>query len=484
MDDDSNDVSSTFTLVNCPGGITLDKSENEFVCYGVERGAAPVTNSVGGSIVVTETSETDAALQEKTTIAGASNTITVNGGADLETEGTNYKIELNTDNGAFTETVTVDDGEAPNPLITETETKLDGTVTKTVTKSDGTVTETVKVTASSSTKDSINALFVDIAALNDTITLPFADGTVIEIESKGADSGDLKVEVVTTELATTVTEYNIDYSTDEAGILGFIKEIKTEEESVTTTFFLTGDDSLPNPNGGGGNATAGDYLDLFEEELSSSLTVATYRDRLPAGGKLPASFKEEDGEEIKGEAILKFEIEGTSGDTLFEDPSRLALTANLTTQVSGGTSRKLLQQEGVTQKETEFRSQIDDDDNIEESLKEVEKDADGKVIRFSANETKIEEDPKTGFITLTEIETVNGGTEEQVVTENELVLTSIGGATTVVSQRTTVDGQETFCDPPFAIVCGGSGSAPAPSPDNGGGGGGGPAPVPSPDNGV
>merc|ERR1719356_1095857 len=179
MDDDSNNVSSTFTLVNCPGGITLDKSENEFVCYGVERGAAPVTNSVGGSIVVTETSETDAALQEKTTIAGASNTITVNGGADLETEGTNYKIELNTVNGAFTETVTVDDGEAPNPLITETETKLDGTVTKTV-------TESVKVTASSSTKDSINALFVDIAALNDTITLPFADGTVIEIESKGA----------------------------------------------------------------------------------------------------------------------------------------------------------------------------------------------------------------------------------------------------------------------------------------------------------
>merc|ERR1719356_161321 len=133
MDDDSNDVSSTFTLVNCPGGITLDKSENEFVCYGVERGAAPVTNSAGGTI-------------------DTSATITVTGGDALASEGTNYKIELNTVNGAFTETVTVDDGEAPNPLITETETKLDGTVTK-----------TVKVTASSSTKDSINALFVDIA---------------------------------------------------------------------------------------------------------------------------------------------------------------------------------------------------------------------------------------------------------------------------------------------------------------------------------
>merc|ERR1719159_1421720 len=31
-DDDSNDVSSTFTLVNCPGGITLDKSASEIVC--------------------------------------------------------------------------------------------------------------------------------------------------------------------------------------------------------------------------------------------------------------------------------------------------------------------------------------------------------------------------------------------------------------------------------------------------------------------
>merc|ERR1719159_1422431 len=236
-DDDSNDVSSTFTLVNCPGGITLDKSENEFVCYGVERGAAPVTNSVGGSIVVTETSEPNAALQEKTTIAGGtidtSATITVTGGDALASEGTNYKIELNTVNGAFTETVTVDDGEAPNPLITETETKLDGTVTKTVTKSDGTVIETVKVTASSSTKDSIEALFDDIAALDDTITLPFADGTVIEIESKSADDdGELKLEtvVVTTELTesetTTVTDYNIDYSENDDGIV-------TKEETVT-----------------------------------------------------------------------------------------------------------------------------------------------------------------------------------------------------------------------------------------------------------
>merc|ERR1719356_798076 len=31
-DDDSNDVSSTFTLGNCPGGITLDKNASEIVC--------------------------------------------------------------------------------------------------------------------------------------------------------------------------------------------------------------------------------------------------------------------------------------------------------------------------------------------------------------------------------------------------------------------------------------------------------------------
>merc|ERR1719375_854220 len=175
------------------------------------------------------------------------------------------------------------------------------------------------------------------------------------------------------------------------------------------TFFLTGDDSLPDPDGGEIDVTAGKYLDLFEEELSSSLTVAEYRLRLPAGGELPAIFKDEDGE-IKDEAILKFEIEGTSEDEdLFDDPSRLALTANLTTQVSDGTSsRKLLQQGVVAETETEFRSQIDDDDNIEESLKEVEKDANGNVIRFSANEIKIEEDPDSGFITLTEIETANG----------------------------------------------------------------------------
>merc|ERR1719185_33385 len=282
--------------------------------------------------------------------------------------------------------------------------------------------ETVTVTAPN---DEIDDLLSGIDAPDS-----FAAGTVITIVRKSADDdGELKLE----------TDY--------------VKTELTEAESVTTTFFLTGDDSLPDPDGGEEDVTAGKYLDLFEEELSSSLTVAEYRLRLPAGGKLPASFK--DKEEIKGEAIIKFEIEGT-----FDDPSRMALTANLTTQVSGGTSRKLLQQWGVTQKETEFRSQIDDDDNIEESLKEVEKDANGNVIRFSANE----------------IETVNGGTADQVVTENQLVLTSIGGST--VSNKTTVNDKNTFCDPPFAIVCGGSGSAPAPSPDNGGGGGGGsPTPV-------
>merc|ERR1719335_221875 len=148
---------------NCPGGITILRGSavsGNIVCYDVERGDALVTNSLddngdSGSIVVTETKS-----DEKTTIAGASATITVNGGADLETEGTNYKIELNTGNGAFTETVTVDDDDVDtDPLITETETKLDGTVTETVTKQDGTVTETVEVTASSSTTTVIADLF-------------------------------------------------------------------------------------------------------------------------------------------------------------------------------------------------------------------------------------------------------------------------------------------------------------------------------------
>merc|ERR1719159_777014 len=396
------------------------------------------------SIVVTETSQTS---QEKTTIAGGIintiATITVTGGDALASEGTNYKIELDTGDGAFTETVTVDDG-AGTVDVTVTQTPLDGTpvgpdttrtvtegtgtdtVTVTVTKvpDDGSVTKTVTVsdngvpqsrtttvtapdanddekivdvtvtvteetppgtvtakdttqTVTTTTSDDANGVKTDTVTtvvtttdvvpgslpatetteeVTETVTAPnaeiagllsgapddtfpdsFADGTVIEIVSKSADvSGSLKLEtvVVTTELTesgtTTVTEYNIDYSTDEAGILGFIKEIKTEDGSVTTTFFLTGDDSLPNPNDEGDDVTAGEYLDLFEESVSKISTVLQlpfYQNRLPAGGKLPASFKDED-EEIKDEAILKFEIEGTSED-LLDDPSRLALAADL-----------------------------------------------------------------------------------------------------------------------------------------------------------
>merc|ERR1719159_1759935 len=312
-----------------------------------------------------------------------------------------------------TRTVTTTTSDDANGVKTDTVTTVVTTTDVVPGADSATETNTKEVTETVTAPNAaIAGLLRGIKAPDDTFPDSFAENTVITIVSKSADDsagGNLKLEtvVVTTELTesgtTTVTDYNIDYSESVEGILGFIKEIKTEDDSVTATFFLTGDDSLPDPDGGEIDVTAGKYLDLFEEELSSSLTVATYRNRLPAGGELPEIFKDDEGE-IKGEAIFKFEIEGTSNDTLFEDPSRLALTANLTTQVSGGTSRKLLQQEGVTQKETEFRSQIDDDDNIEESLKEVEKDADGKVIRFSANETKIEEDPKTGFITLTKIE--------------------------------------------------------------------------------
>merc|ERR1719335_1962671 len=108
---------------NCPGGITILRGSavsGNIVCYDVERGDALVTNSLddngdSGSIVVTETKS-----DEKTTIAGASATITVDGGADLETEGTNYKIELNTGNGAVTETPL--DGPPVGPDTTRTET--------------------------------------------------------------------------------------------------------------------------------------------------------------------------------------------------------------------------------------------------------------------------------------------------------------------------------------------------------------------------
>merc|ERR1719356_856931 len=316
MDDDSNDVSSTFTLVNCPGGITLDKSENEFVCYGVERGAAPVTNSVGGSIVVTETSEPNAALQEKTTIAGGtidtSATITVTGGDALASEGTNYKIELDTGDGAFTETVTVSDvngvpasrtttvtapdanddekieditvtvtEETANPntpyfpgtdtTVTQTqtvtvrddigditsktetvdETTTAGSVeTKTVTAREYTasaftdfVEKTKEVTQSgtvTATNTAIVSLLSNIEAPDDTFPDSFANGTVIEIVSKSADvSGSLKLEtvVVTTELTesgtTTVTEYNIDYSTDEDQIVTKTETVKVTADSST-----------------------------------------------------------------------------------------------------------------------------------------------------------------------------------------------------------------------------------------------------------
>merc|ERR1719396_169061 len=545
-----NAVPSFDVDTNCPGGITIPASK-EIVCYDVARGDALVTNTAdenddSGSIVVTESNS------EETTIAGASGTITVNGGDTLGSAGTNYKIELNTGNGDFKETETLDNGlgtvdvtvivDDGDGTVTVTETKPDGTVTKTITVSDDNVPQSrkttvtapdanedenivdVTVTVTEETANSDTPYFPGtVTDVEETKTVTVKDGTVITSKNEFVDKTttadsvqtktmiereytapfeDLDFVEKTKEETVTVTAPNdeiddllsgieapdsfaagtvitiVRKSADDDGELkletDYVKTELTEAESVTTTFFLTGDDSLPDPDGGEEDVTAGKYLDLFEEELSSSLTVAEYRLRLPAGGKLPASFK--DKEEIKGEAIIKFEIEGT-----FDDPSRLALTANLTTQVSGTSSRKLLQQGGVTQKETEFRSQIDDDDNIEESLKEVEKDANGNVIRFSANEIKIEEDPKTGFITLTEIETVNGGTADQVVTENELVLTSIGGST--VSTKITVNDKNTFCDPPFAIACGGSGSAPAPSPDNGGGGGGGPAPVPSPDNG-
>merc|ERR1719396_36156 len=123
-----NAVPSFDVDTNCPGGITIPASK-EIVCYDVARGDALVTNTAdenddSGSIVVTESNS------EETTIAGASGTITVNGGDTLGSAGTNYKIELNTGNGDVT--------------VTVTETKPDGTVTKTITVSDDNVPQSRK----------------------------------------------------------------------------------------------------------------------------------------------------------------------------------------------------------------------------------------------------------------------------------------------------------------------------------------------------
>merc|ERR1719159_2138195 len=89
--------------------------------------------------------------------------------------------------------------------------------------------ETVTVTAPN---DEIDDLLSGIEAPDS-----FAAGTVITIVRKSADDdGELKLE----------TEY--------------VKTELTEDESVTTTFFLTGDDSLPDPDGGEIDVTAGKYL--------------------------------------------------------------------------------------------------------------------------------------------------------------------------------------------------------------------------------
>merc|ERR1719335_1955966 len=226
---------------DCPGGITIPTT-GPVVCYDVARGNALVTNTAvgddSGSIVVTEQTS-----QEKTTIAGGtidtSATITVTGCDALASEGTNYKIELDTGDGAFTETVTVSDVNGVPASRTTTVTAPDA--------NDDEKIEDITVTVTEETANPNTPYF------------PGTDTTVTQTQTVTVrdDIGDItsKTETVvdTTELTesgtTTVTEYNIDYSTDEAGILGFIKEIKTEEdESVTTTFFLTGDDSLPNPN--------------------------------------------------------------------------------------------------------------------------------------------------------------------------------------------------------------------------------------------
>ena len=137
------------------------------------------------------------------------------------------------------------------------------------------------------------------------------------------------------------------------------------------------------------------------------------------------------------------------------------MTANLTTpKVPAGTSRKLLQlQDDAFETETEFRSQIDDADNTEERLTMVKKADNGDVISFDVTETKIEKDTDTGFVTETKIVTVNGGTEDEVVTETVTVKNQ---RDELISEIVKVDGEKTICRPPSAGICGG-GAAPAPA---------------------
>merc|ERR1719396_110426 len=193
-----NAVPSFDVDTNCPGGITIPASK-EIVCYDVARGDALVTNTAdenddSGSIVVTESNS------EETTIAGASGTITVNGGDTLGSAGTNYKIELNTGNGDFKETETLDNGL-------------------------GTVDVTVTVTEETANSDTpyFPGTVTDV---EETKTVTVKDGTVITSKNEFVDK------TTTADSVQTKTMIEREYTAPFED-LDFVE--KTKEETVTVT---------------------------------------------------------------------------------------------------------------------------------------------------------------------------------------------------------------------------------------------------------
>merc|ERR1719396_124129 len=235
-----NAVPSFDVDTNCPGGITIPASK-EIVCYDVARGDALVTNTAdenddSGSIVVTESNS------EETTIAGASGTITVNGGDTLGSAGTNYKIELNTGNGDFKETETLDNGLG---TVDVTVTEPDGTVTKTITVSDDNVPQSRKttVTAPDANEDE-NIVDVTVTVTEETANsdTPYFPGTVTDVEETKTvtvkdgtvitSSSEFVDKTTTADSVQTKTMIEREYTAPFED-LDFVE--KTKEETVTVT---------------------------------------------------------------------------------------------------------------------------------------------------------------------------------------------------------------------------------------------------------
>merc|ERR1719321_1723178 len=230
-------------------------------------------NDGSGSIVVTETSQTS---QEKTTIAGGtintSATITVTGGDALASEGTNYKIELNTGDGAFTETVTVDDG-AGTVDVTVTQTPLSGTPvvgpdttrteTVTVRNADGVPQSRTTTVTAPDANDAEDIVDVTVTVTEETAvptgsgnTITYFPGTVTaEDETRtvttttSKDANGVKTDTVTTVVTTTdvfsgsgtATETNTKEVTEtvtapNAAIAGLLSGIKAPDDTFPDSF--------------------------------------------------------------------------------------------------------------------------------------------------------------------------------------------------------------------------------------------------------